>query len=59
MDITEVLRLISPGTAIRDGLENILKAKTGALIVIGDSKETVDIVDGGFRLDIDYTPSRL
>ena len=59
MDITEVLRLISPGTAIRDGLENILKAKTGALIVIGDSKETLDLVDGGFRLDIDYTPSRL
>ena len=58
-DITEVLKLISPGTAIRDGLENILKAKTGALIVIGDSKEVLDIVDGGFKLDVDYTPSRL
>jgi len=58
-DITEVLKLISPGTQIRDGLENILKAKTGALIVIGDSKEVLDIVDGGFSLDIEYTPSRL
>ena len=58
-DITEVLKLISPGTAIRDGLENILKAKTGALIVIGDSKEALDLVDGGFKLDVDYTPSRL
>ncbi|NLC88128.1 MAG: DNA integrity scanning protein DisA [Clostridiaceae bacterium] len=57
--ISDVLRLISPGTLIRDGLENILKAKTGALIVIGDTKEVLDIVDGGFRLDIDYTPSRL
>lgn len=57
--ITEVLKLIAPGTPIRDGLENILKAKTGALIVIGDSKEVLDLVDGGFSLDIDYTSSRL
>ena len=57
--ITEVLKLIAPGTPIRDGLENILKAKTGALIVIGDTKETLDLVDGGFKLDIDYTSSRL
>ena len=57
--IADVLRLIAPGTPIRNGLENILKAKTGALIVIGDSKEVLDMVDGGFSLDIDYTPSRL
>ena len=57
--LTDVLRLISPGTPIRDWLENILKAKTGALIVISDSKEVLDIVDGGFKLDIEYTPSRL
>ncbi len=42
----EILKLISPGTAIRDGLDSILKAKTGALIVIGDSKEVLDLVDG-------------
>lgn len=59
MIIAEVLKLIAPGTPIRDGLENILKAKTGALIVIGDNKEVLDLVDGGFRLDIDYTSSRL
>ena len=58
-NITDVLKLISPGTPIRDGLESILKAKTGALIIIGDSKEVLEIVDGGFRIDVDYTPSRL
>ena len=57
--ITEVLKQIAPGTTIREGLENILKAKTGALIVIGDSKAVLDIVDGGFSLNIDYTPARL
>lgn len=57
--ISEVLKLIAPGTPIRNGLENILKAKTGALIVIGDSKEVLDLVDGGFSLNLDYTSSRL
>ena len=57
--ITEVLKMISPGTEIRNGLESILKAKTGALIVIGDSKEVLDIVDGGFSINEDYTSSRL
>ena len=57
--ITEVLKLIAPGTPIREGLENILKAKTGALIVIGDTKDILDLVDGGFKIDVEYTSSRL
>jgi len=57
--IIDVLKLIAPGTPIRNGLENILKSKTGALIVVGDTKEILDLVDGGFKLDIDYTSSRL
>ena len=32
--LTELLKLIAPGTPIRDGLENILRAKTGALLLI-------------------------
>lgn len=43
--LTEILKIIAPGTPLRDGLDNILKAKTGALIIIGDSKEVLDIVD--------------
>ena len=58
-EIIEILKLIAPGTEIRQGLENILKSKTGALIVVGDSENVLNIVDGGFSLNIDYTPSRL
>ena len=58
-EIIEILKLIAPGTEIRQGLENILKSKTGALIVVGDSKEVLDIVDGGFSINVDCTPSRL
>lgn len=59
VDTIEILKLIAPGTDIREGLENILKAKTGALIVIGDSKEVLDLVDGGFNINEEYTSSRL
>ena len=58
-EIIEVLKTIAPGTQIREGLENILKAKTGGLIVIGDGKEVMDIVDGGFKINFEYSPARL
>ena len=57
--IVDLLKTVAPGTPLRDGLENILKSKTGALIIIGDSKEVLDIVDGGFFINEEYTPSRL
>ena len=58
--IAEILRKIAPGTAIRDGLENILRAKTGALLLITDKQEVIDeIVDGGFYINEDYTSAKL
>ena len=58
-DFIDILKLIAPGTAIREGLDNILKAKNGALIVIGENKEVMDVVDGGFNINVDYTSARL
>ncbi len=59
-NITSVLKLIAPGTPIRDGLENILRAKTGALLLITDNNEVLkEIVDGGFTINEDYTSSKL
>ena len=58
--ITKILKLIAPGTPIRDGLENILRAKTGALLLITDNNEVIkEIVDGGFYIDEEYTSSKL
>jgi diadenylate cyclase len=59
LEFLEVLRIVAPGTALRDGLENILKAKTGALIVIGDSQEVMRLVDGGFFINKEYSPAFL
>lgn len=57
--IEEVLKQIAPGTQIRNGLDNILSAKTGALIAVADTQQVLDLVDGGFKLDVDFTPARL
>ncbi|HPL54099.1 MAG TPA: DNA integrity scanning diadenylate cyclase DisA [Bacillota bacterium] len=53
------LRMIAPGTPLREGLENVLKAKTGGIIVIGDSKEVMSLVDGGFYINSDFLPAYL
>ncbi len=57
--IEEVLKQIAPGTPIRNGLENILNAKTGALIAVADTDQVLALVDGGFKLDVDLTPAKL
>ena len=53
----KMLKKLAPGTALREGLENILRAKMGALILIDDSPETLRIVDCGFAINVEYTPS--
>ncbi|MCK8825824.1 DNA integrity scanning diadenylate cyclase DisA [Fuchsiella alkaliacetigena] len=58
-DFKDVLKLLAPGTVFREGLENILRAKTGALIVVGDSEEILGIVDGGFNINSELTSTRL
>lgn len=57
--IFQVLKMVAPGTALREGLEDVLRAKTGALIVLGETPEMLEIADGGFRLDTDFSPASL
>lgn len=56
-DLVSILKLMAPGTPLRDGLENILRAKTGGLIVIGDNDEILKTVDGGFNINAEYSPA--
>ncbi|KAB2329679.1 DNA integrity scanning diadenylate cyclase DisA [Bacillus mesophilum] len=57
--ITKVLRFMAPGTPIREGIENVLRANTGGLIVLGSKEQTDGIVEGGFQIDCPFTPSYL
>lgn len=53
----KMLKKLAPGTPLREGLENILRAKMGALVLLDDSPESLSIVDCGFPLNVEYTPS--
>src|SRR3954470_6757316 len=57
--LRETIARLAPGTALRDGLERILRGRTGALIVIGYDDSVEGICDGGFELDVRYAPTRL
>ena len=58
-ELIATLKLLSPGTTLRDGIEYILQAKTGGLIVVGDSPEVLELTEDGFGIDCPYLPSRL
>ena len=51
--------MVAPGSALREGIDNIVHARTGGLIVIGDAEELAFLLSGGIRLDIDYSPAFL
>jgi diadenylate cyclase len=53
------LRLVAPGRPLREGLDRILQAKMGALIVVGDGPDVLSVCSGGFLLDAEFTPQRL
>src|SRR6478735_12715248 len=57
--LVKALEMVAPGTALREGLDNILHARTGGLIVVGDPEELSLLFSGGIKLEIDYTPALL
>lgn len=58
-EFLRILKTVAPGTPLREGLESILRARTGALLVLGDSPEIMALVDGGFRIDSEFQPASL
>ncbi len=56
--LLDVLKIISPGTAIRTALDDILRARMGALIVI-EKEGLLNIVEGGFKINCRFSPQKL
>src|SRR3989440_6019898 len=52
------LERIAPGTDLRQGIDDIIRSREGALIVIGDPNELSFLFSGGIRLDVPF-PSQL
>ncbi len=57
--IIKILQMVAPGTVLYEGLENILRARTGALIVIGDTEKVMRVVNGGYHINADLNPASL
>src|SRR4026207_2490137 len=57
--LLRALEMVAPGTALREGIDNCVLARTGALIVIGDEDGLAPLLSGGVRLDIEYSPAIL
>lgn len=61
--LSEALRTalahLAPGTPLREGIDRVLQANMGALIVVGDGPEVLNICSGGFLLDAAFSPQRL
>src|SRR3954452_25034248 len=57
--LVKALEMVAPGSLFREGIENILHARTGGLIVIGDPDELSFLFSGGIKLDIEYSPQML
>ncbi len=53
------LAAVAPGTELRDGLERILRGRTGALIVLGHDRLVDEIATGGFPLDVEFSATGL
>lgn len=58
-DFYRIFKIVAPGTVLYEGLENILRAKTGALIVVSDAESVTKLVDGGFKINSELIPSAL
>src|SRR5881409_1574960 len=55
----EALAAVAPGQPLREGLDRILQAGMGALIVVADGPDVLNICSGGFLLDAAFSPQRL
>lgn len=58
-DLRATLASVAPGTSLREGLERIMRGRTGALIVIGYDRIVDSISTGGFALDVPFTATGL
>lgn len=58
IDIFDALKIISPGTSLRIAIDDIQRARTGALIVVVN-EIVIPLLDGGFRVNCKFTPQKL
>jgi diadenylate cyclase len=57
--LLSALAQVAPGTPLRSGIDDVIRAQLGALIVVGEPSELAFLFSGGMRLDLPLTPQLL
>ena len=57
--LLRALDMVAPGTALREGIDGIIHARTGGLILLAEPDDVSFLLSGGIRLDVDYNPALL
>ena len=57
--LVRALDMVAPGTPLREGIDNIIHARTGGLLLLAEADDVSFLFSGGLRLDVDYTPGLL
>ena len=54
--LVEALQMVAPGTVIRQAMDNIVRARTGALLVFADERQVKPMISGGIDIDVELQP---
>jgi diadenylate cyclase len=58
-ELLAAIARVAPGTDLRQGIDDIIRSRSGALIVIGERADLEFMFSGGMRLDLPFTPQLL
>ncbi|MBU2523344.1 MAG: DNA integrity scanning diadenylate cyclase DisA [Nanoarchaeota archaeon] len=57
--LLSILTIVSPGTSLRAAIDDIAKGRLGALIVVGNPPEVIELINGGFEVNCKFSPQKL
>jgi diadenylate cyclase len=57
--LTAAILKVAPGTALRQAIDDVIRSREGALIVVGDPQELSFLYSGGIKLDTPFRPQLL
>jgi len=60
-ELAGALKLVAPGTDLREAIENVMRAHNGALIVVANPEklERLGVISGGMKIGLEFAPMRL
>ncbi len=58
-ELLQALKQVAPGMPLRAGVDDIIRARLGALIVIGEPSRLAFLFSGGMRLDLPFSSQHL